>query len=71
MAERIAGDIAAGHTRVRDPGEVARALVWMNERYLRDRFGRGPSDDPARVAAALTGIWTATVYRANPPPGPA
>jgi AcrR family transcriptional regulator len=62
-AERIAAEVAAGRSRVSDPEEVAAALVWMNERYLLDRFGRAPLADPARTADALAEVWLATVYR--------
>ena len=62
VQERIAREIAAGRSAVRDPREVARALVWMNERYLLSAFGRPPLADPEPVAAALAEVWLATVY---------
>jgi AcrR family transcriptional regulator len=62
-AERIEADRAAGRSRVEHVDEVAGALVWMNERYLLDAFGRRPfTADPARAAAALGEIWVAVVY---------
>ena len=61
-AARIAREVAAGRSRVEDPEEVAAALVWMNERYLLERFGRTPLGDPARAAAALAEVWIRTVY---------
>jgi AcrR family transcriptional regulator len=61
-AARIAADVEAGRSPVKDPDEVAAALVWMNERYLLTRFGRPPLGDPDRAAAALTEIWRRTVY---------
>lgn len=61
-AARIARDVDAGRSRVRDPAAVGAALVWMNERYLLDQFGRPPLGDPDRAAAALAEIWERTVY---------
>jgi TetR/AcrR family transcriptional regulator, ethionamide resistance regulator len=66
VAERIAADVAAGRSEVEDPLEVARALVWMNEGYLQDRFGREPSGDPERATAALADVWVAAVYGRRP-----
>lgn len=61
-AERIATEVAEGRSRVADPQEVGSALVWMNERYLLDRFGQAPLGDPQRAADALTEIWLRAVY---------
>lgn len=61
-AERIAADVAAGRSTVQDPEEVAAALVWMNERFLQERFGRRPLGDPQRAADALAEVWVRTVY---------
>lgn len=62
-ADRIRHEVAAGRSHVADPDEVAAALVWMNERYLLDRFGRAPiSGDPERAALALAEVWVRTVY---------
>jgi AcrR family transcriptional regulator len=66
VEERIAREVAAGRSAVSDPREVARALVWMNERYLLSAFGRQPLADPEPVAAALAEVWLATVYGARP-----
>jgi TetR/AcrR family transcriptional regulator, ethionamide resistance regulator len=66
-AERIAAEVTAGRSRVADPGEVARALIWMNEAYLQEQFGRAPLGDAERAAAALAEIWLATIYGAGPP----
>lgn len=62
-AARIAVDVAEGRSAVADPEEVAAALVWMNERYLLERFGRPPLADPERAAAALGEVWERAVYR--------
>ena len=61
-AERIAAEVAAGRSQVADPDEVARALIWMNEAYLQEQFGRAPLGDPQRAAATLAEIWLATIY---------
>lgn len=45
-----------------DAGETARALVWMNERYLYEMLGRR-TEHPALVARLLQRIWLAVVYR--------
>jgi AcrR family transcriptional regulator len=47
---------------VTDPQEVSRALVWMNERYLMDRFGGHPLGDPERAREALVHVWLRAVY---------
>jgi AcrR family transcriptional regulator len=61
-ADAIAAAVAAGTSEVGDPEEVARALVWMNERYLLDRFGRPPLADPERSTDALVHVWLRAVY---------
>jgi TetR/AcrR family transcriptional regulator, ethionamide resistance regulator len=63
VAERIARDVAAGKSSLTDPEEVATALVWMNERFLQQRFGRPPLGNPERAADALAEVWIRTVYR--------
>jgi AcrR family transcriptional regulator len=65
-AARIEVDRAAGRSPVRDAREVARALVWMNERYLLDCFGRRPFRvEPDVAAAALVEVWAGAVYGAR------
>lgn len=65
-ARRIEADVAAGRSRIAQPAEVARALTWMNERYLLARFGRPPFADPATVTGALATVWINTLYGAPP-----
>ncbi|HTQ17000.1 TetR/AcrR family transcriptional regulator [Mycobacterium sp.] len=69
-ARRIEADIAAGRCRLAEPGEVARALTWMNERYLLACFGQRPFSDRVphqkEAAAALTTVWINTLYGAPP-----
>jgi AcrR family transcriptional regulator len=62
VAERIARDVADGRTSLADPEEVATALVWMNERFLQQRFGRPPLGDPQRATDALATVWLRTLY---------
>ena len=45
-----------------DAHETARALIWLNERYLSEAFGTTPHSDVAIVVATLHHIWTATLY---------
>lgn len=45
-----------------DPDAVALALVLMTERSLLDTVSRNPTIDPGPVVAALTTIWTKTLY---------
>lgn len=63
-AARIDRDIASGrsHVAAGESLEVARALTWMNERYLLASFGRAPFSDPAAVLNALFTIWISTLY---------
>ena len=63
-AARIDRDIATGrsHVPAGESFEVARALTWMNERYLLASFGRAPFSDPAAVLNALFTIWISTLY---------
>jgi TetR/AcrR family transcriptional regulator, ethionamide resistance regulator len=41
-----------------DPGETAKALVWMTERYLNLSLGREPVTPPETVAETLAEIWS-------------
>ncbi|WP_163753971.1 TetR/AcrR family transcriptional regulator [Mycobacterium botniense] len=61
-ARRIQADVEAGRSRIGQPYEVARALTWMNERYLLASFGQRPFADPTAVTEALTTIWLSTLY---------
>ena len=61
-AARIAADVEAGRSAVADPDGVARALTWMNERYLLFSLGREQRVVPATVIETLATIWTRTLY---------
>jgi len=65
--EATAARIEFEQGRGRVPGEIdaaetARALVWLNERYLSETCGRRPQDDASRTVAVLARIWLATLY---------
>lgn len=67
VASRVSRDAEAGLSPGDlDPEQVARALVWMTERYLLDAFGR-PAEwrsQPEVVAVTRTveSIWLRTLY---------
>ena len=46
--------------------ETARALLWMNERYLYQSMGRDPRPDIASMTAVLSHIWLAALYGTIP-----
>ncbi|MBD2781428.1 TetR/AcrR family transcriptional regulator [Xenorhabdus szentirmaii] len=43
--------------------ETARALIWLEERYLSEAFGRTPQADPKIVVKVLHNIWMSSLYR--------
>ena len=63
VSAKIEREIAAGRSRVKDPAETSRALLWMNERYLLQSFGRDRNGDVGRAADTLGEIWVGTIYR--------
>jgi AcrR family transcriptional regulator len=65
VSERITADVAAGRSRISDAEEVARALIWMNERYLDTQFGRDERGDPERASRALSEVWVGALYGAE------
>jgi AcrR family transcriptional regulator len=64
-ARRIRAEQSTGRIADIDPDETARALVWLNESYLRDALGRPPTADPATVVDVIERIWIATLYGAQ------
>jgi len=48
-----------------DPDAVGLALVLMTERSLLDTVSRNPDLDPGPIVAAMTTIWTRTLYDAD------
>jgi AcrR family transcriptional regulator len=61
-SQHIEREVAAGRILPLDPRETAKALVWMNERYLTLSLGREPSTDRAAVARTLHTIWSRVLY---------
>jgi TetR/AcrR family transcriptional regulator, ethionamide resistance regulator len=61
-AEALERRIIAGEMPDIDAPETARALTWMNERYLLDSFGGPEPADPDRVLEALWVVWSSVVY---------
>lgn len=53
---------AKGLTTLADPEETARALVWMNERYLLESFARAGQGDVDVVARTLAQIWHRVLF---------
>ena len=45
-----------------DVDETARALIWMEERYISEALGRTPQTDPKLVVEVLYTIWMSTLY---------
>ncbi|PHM45362.1 HTH-type transcriptional repressor EthR [Xenorhabdus mauleonii] len=43
--------------------ETTRALIWLEERYLSEAFGRTPQADPKTVVKVLHNIWMSSLYR--------
>jgi AcrR family transcriptional regulator len=63
-AARIENEIASGTVAPLDARELARALVWMNERYLKETLGRLPQAPLEAVIETLWTVWVRTLYRA-------
>ncbi len=61
-ADHIGREIAAGRIVPLDARETAKALVWMNERYLTLSMGREPQADREAVARTLHTIWSRALY---------
>ena len=61
-AQHIREEIEAGRVLPLDPAETAKALVWMNERYMTLSLGRQPTTERAVVARTLATIWSRTLY---------
>ncbi|MFE5942487.1 hypothetical protein [Streptomyces sp. NPDC056480] len=49
-----------------DVEQTARALIWMDERYLSEALGREPRADPGVVVDVLYNIWMSTLYSSGP-----
>jgi len=60
--ERIDALVGRGLVTLAYPGEVARALVGMSERYLLDSLGREPVISVEVAATTLAQIWQRTLF---------
>ena len=65
-ARHIEEEIAVGRILPVEAHETAKALVWMNERYLTLSLGREPTTDRAVVARTLQTIWSRVLYGRAP-----
>jgi AcrR family transcriptional regulator len=62
-ARHIRDEQAAGRIGdLPDVDETARALIWMEERYISDALGHTPQQDPKLVLEVLYNIWVSTLY---------
>lgn len=61
-ARHIAREIEAGRILPLNPEETAKALIWMDERYLNLSLGREPLTPPDTVIDTLHTIWTRVLY---------
>jgi AcrR family transcriptional regulator len=49
-------------SHVNDPREIARALVWMTERYLHETYGRGSALPIEAAVDTIVTIWRRTLF---------
>jgi AcrR family transcriptional regulator len=61
-ARAIQARVDRGELAPLDAPEIARALVWMLNRYLDDALGREDGTDPERVLETVWTIWTRTLF---------
>ncbi|WDZ50109.1 TetR/AcrR family transcriptional regulator [Acinetobacter vivianii] len=62
-AQHIRADQAAGQIKKDlDVEETAKALIWLEERYLSEAFGRSSPVEPEVVIRVLQNIWISTLY---------
>jgi hypothetical protein len=67
-AEHIRAEQARGRIReLPDVEQTARALIWMNERYLLDSFSGATQTDPDVVVRVLAHIWVSALYNGEWP----
>ncbi|MHB1444764.1 MAG: TetR/AcrR family transcriptional regulator [Acidimicrobiales bacterium] len=62
VQERIEGLCRQGLCHLDDPTQTAVALVWMNERYLLETFGRGQGVPIPVAAQTIASIWRRTLF---------
>ena len=66
VTERVAREHARGRVHRRPHPASAAALMAMTDAYLREKLGRHPREDPAKVAQTLTIVWSQTLYGYSP-----
>ncbi|MDE3205336.1 MAG: TetR/AcrR family transcriptional regulator [Acidobacteriota bacterium] len=59
---RIEGLHQQGLCQIADPAQTAIALVWMNERYLLETYGRDQGLPIPEAAQTLATIWRRTLF---------
>jgi AcrR family transcriptional regulator len=64
-ARHIEDEMAAGRIRRLDAYETAKALVWMNERYLTLSLGHESLTPEKTVSETLARIWNRVLYGAR------
>ncbi|ADI90788.1 HTH-type transcriptional regulator EthR [Acinetobacter oleivorans] len=65
-AQHIKEEQEAGRIKKNlDVEETAKALIWLEERYLSEVFGRPSEVDPKVAIRVLQNIWLSTLYGAN------
>jgi len=62
VERRFADLTQRGRTSLAHPAETARALVWMNERYLFETFARDRDVTIEVAAATLAEIWRSVLF---------
>lgn len=61
--KHLRSEMAAGRVELRsDPREIAKALIWMNERYLYLSLGGDARTPRTKVAETLQCVWVRTIY---------
>ncbi len=61
-SQHIAEEIEAGNVSDVDAAEIAKALVWMTERYLYHAFAPGAPASHGAVLKSLATVWSRALY---------
>lgn len=64
VTARLVEEKSAGRTTIKDPEQIARALLLLNTNLFVERLGAASSgpDSPQAVARTLTEVWVRTIY---------
>ena len=68
VADELRRQRDLGLTQVRDPDELARALILMNSGVFLERLATRTPDAAADVAELLADVWVAAIYSGAPTP---